>query len=1174
MGGSLSHGCLVPCNAVDHTEHLFKPAQRAVAVPSLPSGREESGCCLAWSIAKECADTVQSEQLLQLHHQITLQASYFQAKVLAMDATNGVLSGGKADSMTRMGQLLSRWALSQQPPLLLHLGVDLGMLAPMNLPVSGTQAWHGPCAVGAKLLMSSSRRPGMVHMSSAVKEQLSALRFASMILGRSSSFYLDAFTEVLDEEATTPPLSSENGSEKMRFEDFSAMLGKQVDLSRFGKGAAKTVRQFYQEVVEEENSYLEVNGSLRRHVELVRISLRVRCPWGKQRELRIKCVVSPDGSRERNRPLAMALRDGDTWRRAVQRCFQNFGLEPDLQQLCFSIDQQAYSYEETVADSRTVPGIPTAYKTHKIVIMVKNPSKAELSCLGLPEGTDFTTQGEEERHWTWAEVTQAKGEEELLRLLQLHGVDCSDPRSFCELHEEVYEKRLSRLQVVSNELVRQVRVVKVWLCAFILNCKHVLIVKTKQKEGGAADGHGLRTLSMRMDAGQDWEVALRDALWKRLGIPEQLQREELYCHLAAQTQEVEYSRSFPGLKTTYDIFEVHCEVLHPQDQRWQGIGLPGALDFTYLRKDQVAGQMEAVVTRWSWCEASRSITAAAASLKLSSTEGDDKGQVLPPEILPVRGSSELLVSRVMEGRAADWPRARRAAELIRSPEYSTRDFYNDVVAAFPELRLYSVVRVNDRRNDLVMSTSANRSGADEFQRTIGALFCIFWLMRTHLDGKECFCFGLNSEWQSGMEELRQLPEEETQFKRRMNFYTNANWGAIEDLFRGAGLLRPEGGHDTERTLAMLVLMTIHDIMKLDILRPSVLAEEFCGYKPGDVIGDHDLALSYVLERCPEALPSFAGLLPELQESIRFTHCKLDYNMGWLVQGEAHPGALFRAFRKVILSHEKARSQLDVAFYFVYWFADLAGAEASPLTGCEKFVLKFPLHVLSSFIDSFPVVWKLGPHTETEVLENYLIWRWGSLPANLGPPPKGAGAIAKLRLVLMAQGDSFEVMRQFKQLPKSDATILSKELAITGCQGQHFLCDDSRESRGPAILVYYAPALMQKAGRKDPLGALRILAEVLRKARVLWPLNEREAEKTVLVRIDVLKELEVSEILDPAGGAQFMLVRNSLHDGQVKLGFEHEGSSEVLRFGRDRFLPKPRHHSLPMPSFLSFATKSA
>ena len=36
--------------------------------------------------------------------------------------------------------------------------------------------------------------------------------------------------------------------------------------------------------------------------------------------------------------------------------------------------------------------------------------------------------------------------------------------------------------------------------------------------------------------------------------------------------------------------------------------------------------------------------------------------------------------------------------------------------------------------------------------------------------------------------------------------------------------------------------------------------------------------------------------------------------------------------------------MDVAFYFVHWFADLAGAEASPLTGCEKFVLKFPLRL--------------------------------------------------------------------------------------------------------------------------------------------------------------------------------------------------------------------------------------
>ena len=39
----------------------------------------------------------------------------------------------------------------------------------------------------------------------------------------------------------------------------------------------------------------------------------------------------------------------------------------------------------------------------------------------------------------------------------------------------------------------------------------------------------------------------------------------------------------------------------------------------------------------------------------------------------------------------------------------------------------------------------------------------------------------------------------------------------------------------------------------------------------------------------------------------------------------------------------------MAFYFVHWFADLAGAEASPLTGCEKFVLKFPLRLWLNLI---------------------------------------------------------------------------------------------------------------------------------------------------------------------------------------------------------------------------------
>merc|ERR1719487_1431081 len=96
-------------------------------------------------------------------------------------------------------------------------------------------------------------------------------------------------------------------------------------------------------------------------------------------------------------------------------------------------------------------------------------------------------------------------------------------------------------------------------------------------------------------------------------------------------------------------------------------------------------------------------------------------------------------------------------------------------------------------------------------------------------------------------------------------------------------------------------------------------------------------------------------------------------MGWLVQAEAPPGALFKKFKSVTMSGKA--SEADIAFYFVHWLTDLAGAEPFPLEGCEKFVLKFPLKVLTSFLMSFPIVRQLSEKSETEVLEDYLVWRW-------------------------------------------------------------------------------------------------------------------------------------------------------------------------------------------------------
>jgi len=290
-------------------------------------------------------------------------------------------------------------------------------------------------------------------------------------------------------------------------------------------------------------------------------------------------------------------------------------------------------------------------------------------------------------------------------------------------------------------------------------------------------------------------------------------------------------------------------------------------------------------------------------------------------------------------------------------------------------------------------------------------------------------------------------------------------------------------------------------------------------------------LAYVLEYWPKSLPSFAGLPEAQQRSVRFTQSGMEYNMGWLVQAESPPGALFSKFKSSISSGQVESA--DIGFYFAHWLTDLAGAEPCPQEGCEKYVLKFPLKVLGAFLNSFPVVQELSEKTETEVYEQYLVWRWKSHQPALGPPPTGAGSIARLRLVVMAQGHSRKLLEAFKELPQSDQQVLSNELALTGCPGQSYNCDPDFVGMGPAFLVYYAPALMQKNAGVDPVGALGVLAEVMRRAREIWPLRESSNGETVTLRIDALKELEVAAIQEARLGDCWLLEKTSSVDAVVK-----------------------------------------
>lgn len=1206
-------------------------------------GSVEDACCLAWTLSQKERVDVREDTLQRFHAEVAACLAYFGARILTDEATNGLILGRPLDSadmsgvdtLVRMGQLLCRWAQRQSPAFGLRIGVHVGLLRRMNLPNSPSRcSYFGEvCAEAFRLadVTAASGQAAAVHISKRAKDKLAALRQVRLAIAPTRlSYFLDADTEVnalktitiaggtseggssdgtpVPHASPTVALSltrdtgnSEDFNRKaMPFEEFVRMLqDHKVDTAKFGKGNAKSLQLFYQAVVHEQKSHLTVRDSrLERVVDLVRISLRFRDSENKLRELRIASQLSQAGNmRIRDQQLAMVLKvpEHGRWQEAVEKCFeQRFSLSAKTQRACFMTDMESYTYREERSGSETIPGIMTTYKSHNIVIMVKDKTKKELQKLGLPSGEEFSTDVDinlkPKRMWTWAPVGDHK-EDELMTQLQSCGIDVADysPQAFAELYDEVYEKKQSSLEVVDGEITRTIRIIKIWLRTDILNVDHILVTRSKFQKGRSdADAAG-RPISMRMSADQDWEEAVQEALLLRLGVTADLLAALMSVETVTHrlTEEVAYSRSFPGLKTVYLVNEVSVRILDCHHRSWQFLGLPGGTDFTFARRESLrTGETDVVVTCLGWRLASEAPSTAGKRNKHDSrkpsvsddapinrtpsleTQGPPARRGVPAPLpwyhpaLKVPGGDEavaapaegeaappLVLKELMEGATTDWTRAKRAAARIRDEDYTCKDFFEDISAAFPELRLYCVAGPDEKTAVLA---AGGRTAADEYQRTIGALFAVFWLMRLHRDGKESFCFGLSDDapregqpagavqWRPRMPAPEAVGgEQDMELRKRQAFYEKTEWSTLERLLMAAGLFREHGGpHDEHRTLAILVLMVIHDIMKLQALLPTVAEAhgDFLGYKPGETIMDHDAALSYILEHHPDVLPSFHGLAEAQRESIRFAHCKLEYNMGWLVQAEAPPGHLFGAFRRVVISGKASTS--DIAFYFVHWFADLAGAEPFPLEGCEKFVLKFPQKVLAQFVDSFSIVMTLSPiKSETKVFEDYILSRWSSHDPLLGPAPLGRGAIARMRLIMMAQGDSKEILRQFSLLPEEDQNILSDEFALTGAWDQGYQREPlatGAVARGPAILIYYSPALMQKAGSKDPRGAMAILAELFRQARELWPLVVEEVGRTVVVRIDALKELEVPGIMQPEAGFSHVLQRTTNQDAFVKL----------------------------------------
>ena len=216
------------------------------------------------------------------------------------------------------------------------------------------------------------------------------------------------------------------------------------------------------------------------------------------------------------------------------------------------------------------------------------------------------------------------------------------------------------------------------------------------------------------------------------------------------------------------------------------------------------------------------------------------------------------------------------------------------------------------------------------------------LMRIGIDGEKGWCFGVDDVWSPRSPQPVDLNGKSffvmDNDEKQAAFYQTTDWRQFQQLLVAAGCWDSQ-----ERLMAMLCLTAIHDIMKVKELLPSVSPDHapWCGFNAGEVIHDHDEALSYILGHYPDILPSFKILPPSSQKAVAFALGKMNFNHGWFVQAEGPPGSVLSPFKNVMHS---GASEHDVAFYFVHWFtvsiqptslcSFIPGSAKCSLTNCD------------------------------------------------------------------------------------------------------------------------------------------------------------------------------------------------------------------------------------------------
>lgn len=219
-----------------------------------------------------------------------------------------------------------------------------------------------------------------------------------------------------------------------RFKKFGQYLAAHgLNVESFETAAdGKTLLKLFVEVEELQDSFLEAipravddnstddDGTqsqptcpmmLQRVVELLRIRLLANIQ-NRQRILTASEQVMTDGFRQRkfNELVVQKVRKGEDWRTAAARALSvKLGVEPDIQDDCFQIDESRTEYIEEVKASENYGGLQTLFKIRTVTMHVEDPKHPDLNWIGLPAGNDFVMKegqlgarrGGRLHVWTW-----------------------------------------------------------------------------------------------------------------------------------------------------------------------------------------------------------------------------------------------------------------------------------------------------------------------------------------------------------------------------------------------------------------------------------------------------------------------------------------------------------------------------------------------------------------------------------------------------------------------------------------------------------------------------------------------------------------------------------------------------------------------------------------------------